>query len=145
MMRPPNRAIDQRRVHPGGQIALGELCKGAGKRQFGYLRAPLPADNAAQRLIDGEAFDQRTGGGNPEHGLGDEGPGQSAGRYSSGRPAPSADQARTIQGHSRFENCDEPPEQLSHRLNFLAQPGKQKALDVAPAGFHVVERVGHLR
>ena len=85
---PAERALDQRRVHPAGQIALCELSEGAGKRGFrGHLRASLPTEDATQRLVDVEALDQRGGGGNPQHRLGDEGPGEGA-AILGGRPAP---------------------------------------------------------
>jgi hypothetical protein len=42
------------------------------------------------------------------------------------------------------EGRDEPPERLGEWVHFLAKPRKQGALDMAPAGFHSVERiVGH--
>ena len=84
-----------------------------------------------------------SGGWNAEHGLGDEGPGQGAAIL--GRAAGAS---RRIGNEGleadHVENRDEPPEQFGHRLDFLAKPRKQRALDVAPAGFHGVERIGHV-
>src|SRR5208283_1252710 len=43
-----------------------------------------------------------------------------------------------------IEGRDEAPERLGYRVDFLAQPRKEGGLDMAPAGFHGVERiVGH--
>src|SRR5208337_3594405 len=96
-----------------------------------------------QRLVDVEALDQGVGGGNAQHRLGDEGPRESAavrGRAAgaSGRPGNKGFEADHVEGR------DEPPERFSHRVDFLAKPRKQIALDVVPARFHRVERiVGH--
>jgi hypothetical protein len=131
-------------VHPGGQIALRELCKGAGKRGFrGHLRTSLPTEDAPQRLVDVEALDQRGGGGNAQHRLGDEGPGEGATIL--GRPTGASGRF----GNEGFETDHvegghEASERLGQRIDFLAKPRKQKALDMIPAGFHGVERiVGH--
>ena len=113
---PAERALDQRRVHPGGQIALRELREGAGKRGFrGHLRASLPTEDAPQRLVDVEAFDQRGGGGNPQHRLGDEGPGEGAAIL--GRPAGASGRF----GNEGFETDHvegrhEAPERFGHRV-----------------------------
>src|SRR5208337_1077819 len=62
---PAERALDQRRVHLVGQIALGKLREGAGKGSFRrHLRASFPTENATQRLVDIEALDQSGGGRN---------------------------------------------------------------------------------
>ena len=121
------RALDQRRVHLVGQIALRELRKGARKRGFrGHLRASLPTEDAPQRLVDGEAFDQSGGGGNAQHCLGDEGPGEGAPIL--GRAAGAARRF----GNEGFEadhveGRDETPQRFGHRVDFLAQPRKQRA------------------
>ena len=107
------------------------------------MRASLPTENVTQRLIDGEALDQSGGGGNAQHGLGDEGSGEGAailGRPTgaSGRFGNEGFEADHIEGR------DELPERFGHRVDFLAQPRKQRALDMVPAGFHGVEGiVGH--
>src|SRR5208283_1327030 len=81
-----DRAFDERRVHSVGQITLRELGKGVGKGGFGgNLRAPLPTNDPAQRLVDREALDERSRGGNAQHDLGDESPRQGAAIL--GRPA----------------------------------------------------------
>jgi len=141
---PTERALDQRRVHLGGRITLRELREGAGKRGFrGHLRASLPTEDATQRLVEVEALDQRGGGGNAQHRLGDEGPGEGAAIL--GRPAGASGRF----GNEGFEadhikRRHEAPERLSQRVDFLVEPRKQGALDMAPAGFHGVERiVGH--
>ena len=86
---PAERALDQRRVHLVGQIALRKLREGAGKGSFRWhLRASFLTENATQRPVDIEALDQSGGGRNAQHRLGDESPGARARRSSGGRPAP---------------------------------------------------------
>src|SRR5208337_628836 len=76
---PAERALNQRRVHLAGQIALRKLREGAGKGSFRrHLRASFPTENATQRLVDIEALDQSGGGRNAQHRLGDESPGEGA-------------------------------------------------------------------
>ena len=77
-MRPPSvRAISAACILSGR--SPHELRESAGKRGFrGHLRAPLPTEDATQRLVDGEALDQGVGSGNAQHRLGDEGPGKGA-------------------------------------------------------------------
>jgi len=138
------RALDQRRVHLAGQIALREVREGAGKRGFGgNLRASLPPQDPAQRLIDAKALDEAAGGGKAKQRLGDKGPGQRPPIF--GRPTGSSGRL----GNEGFqadhiENGDEPPERLGQRVDFLTHPGKQKALDVVPAREHRFERIGHV-
>ena len=76
-------------------------------------------------------------------GLGDKGPGQRAPIF--GRPTGSSGRLG-IEGFQadHIENGDEAPERLGHRVDFLTHPGKQKALDVAPARPHQFERIGHV-
>src|SRR5208283_4840802 len=141
---PAERALDQRRVHLVRKIALRELRESARERGFRrHLRASLPTENVTQRLVDGETLDQGGGGGNAQHRLGDEGSGEGAPIL--GRAAGAA---RRL-GNEGFEadhvqGRDEAPERLGHRIDFLAQPREKGTLDMAPAGFHGVERiVGH--
>ncbi len=93
-----------------------------------------------QGFIDGEALDQSCGGGNAQHGLGDEGSGEGAavlGRSTgaSGWFGNEGFEADHIQGR------DELPERLGDRIDLLAKPRKQRALDMVPARFHGVERI----
>ena len=141
---PAERALDQRRVHLVGQIALRKLREGAGKGSFRrHLRASFPTENATQRPVDIEALDQSGGGRNAQHRLGDESPGEGAAIVrraagASGRFGNEGLEADHVEGR------DEPPERFGHRVDFLAKPRKQIALDVVPARFHSVERiVGH--
>ena len=123
---PAERALDQRRVHLVGQIALRELREGAGKRGFrGHLRASLPTEDATQRLVDVKTLDQSVGGGNAQHRLGDEGPGKGAPIL--GRPAGASGRF----GNEGFEadhveSRDQAPERFGHRVNFLAKPGNRE-------------------
>jgi hypothetical protein len=99
-----------------------------------------PTEDAAQRLVDGEALDQGVGSGNAQHRLGDEGPGEGAAIL--GRASGAARRLR----HKGFEadhveGGDETPERFGDRVDFLAQPRKQRALDVVPARHHGVERI----
>jgi len=90
-----------------------------------------------QRPIDGEALDQSGGGGNAQHHLGDEGSGEGAPIL--GRAAGAAWWFRNEGFEAdHIEGRDKLPERLGHRVDFLAQPRKQGALDMAPAGFHGV-------
>src|SRR5271166_2688590 len=108
-----------------------------------HLRASFPTENATQRLVDIEALDQSGGGRNAQHRLGDESPGEGAAIVrraagASGRLGNEGLEADHVEGH------DEPPERFGDRVDFLAKPRKQIALDVVPARFHSVERiVGH--
>ena len=78
-IRPPSERSISAACILAGQIALRELREGAGKRGFRRdLRASLPTEDAPQRLVDVETFDQGLGGGNSQHRLGDEGPGEGA-------------------------------------------------------------------
>jgi len=139
----PERAVDQRRMHPVGQIALRELREGAGKRGLGRnLCASFPTTDAAQRFVGAKAIDESAGGGNAEHGLGDEGARQAASIL--GRPAGSS---RRLGNEGleadHIENGDEPPKQFGHRLDFLTHPRKQGALDMIPTRPHGVDRIDH--
>src|ERR1019366_6955008 len=130
-------------MHPVGQIALRELHEGAGKRGLGRnLCASFPTTDAAQRFVGAKAIDESAGGGNAEHGLGDEGARQAASIL--GRPAGSS---RRLGNEGleadHIENGDEPPEQFGHRLDFLTHTRKQGALDMIPTRPHGVERIGH--
>ena len=143
-MRPPSERSISAACILAGRSPCCELREGAGKRGFrGHLRASLPTEDATQRLVDVEALDQRVGGGNAQHRLGDEGPGEGAAIL--GRPAGASGRF----GNEGFEadhveRRDEAPERFGHRVDFLAKPRKQGALDMVPAGFHGVERiVGH--
>ena len=131
-------------MHLVGQIALRKLREGAGKGSFRrHLRASFPTENATQRLVDIEALDQGGGGGNAQHRLGDESPGESAAivRRAAGASGRFGNEGLEA---DHVEGCDEPPERFGHRVDFLAKPWKQIALDVVPARFHSVERiVGH--
>ena len=61
-----------------------------------------------------------------------------------GRPAASGRFGNEVLEADHVEGGDEPPERFGHRVDFLAKPRKQIALDVVPAPFHRVERiVGH--
>src|SRR5208337_4687940 len=104
-------------------------------RQSRHLRASLPTQDTPQRLVDGESLDQSGSGGNAQHRLGDEGPGKGAPIL--GRAAGAA---RRL-GNEGFEadhveGRDETPKRFGHWVDFLAQPRKQSALDMVPAGFH---------
>src|ERR1019366_2858992 len=130
-------------MHPVGQIALRELHEGAGKRGLGRnLCASFPTTDAAQRFVGAKAIDESAGGGNAEHGLGDEGARQAASIL--GRPAGSS---RRLGNEGleadHIENGDEPPEQFGHRLDFLTHPRKQGGLDMIPTRPHGVERIDH--
>ena len=101
------------------------------------MRASLPTKDTPQRLVDGELLDQSGSGGNAQHRLGDEGPGKGAPIL--GRAAGAA---RRL-GNEGFEadhveGRDETPKRFGHWVDFLAQPRKQSALDMVPAGFHGV-------
>ena len=64
------------------------------------LRASLPAEDATQGPVDGEALDQGAGGGNAEDRLGHESSGEGATVFG-GRPGPLAGRARRLRGRSR--------------------------------------------
>ncbi len=82
----PERTLDQRGVDLVWQLAARELGERPGKRGFGRnLRASLPAEDAAQGLVDVEALDQGAGGGNAQDRLGHESSGEGATVL--GRPA----------------------------------------------------------
>ena len=82
----PERTLDQRGVDLVWQRAAREFGERPGKRGFGRnLRASLPAEDATQGLIDVEALDQGTGGGNAQDRLGHESSGEGATVL--GRPA----------------------------------------------------------
>ena len=131
---PAQRALDQRCVHFVGQIAMRELREGARERGFrGHLRASLPTEDTPQRLVDGEAFDQSGRGGNAQHRLGDEGPGEGAPIL--GRAAGAAWWIRNESFEADHIECrDETPERLGQRIDLLAQPRKQGALDMTSNG-----------
>src|ERR1019366_133944 len=130
-------------MHPVGQIALRELHKGEGKRGLGRnLCASFPTTDAAQRFVGAKAIDESAGGGNAEHGLGEEGARQAASIL--GRPAGSS---RRLGNEGleadHIENGDEPPEQFGHRLDFLPHPRKQGGLDMISTRPHGVARIDH--
>src|SRR5271154_3594167 len=75
----PEPTLDQRGVDLVWQRAAREFGERPGKRGFGRnLRASLPAEDATQGLVDVEALDQRTGGGNAQDHLGYESSGEGA-------------------------------------------------------------------
>ena len=84
----PERTLDQRGVDLVWQRAAREFGERAGKRGFGRnLRASLPAEDAAQGLVDVEALDQGAGGGNAQDRLATKARAM-ARRSSGGRPGP---------------------------------------------------------
>src|SRR5208283_992093 len=138
---PPERALDQRRVHPARQIALRELVESAGKGGFvRNLRTPLPPADSAQRLVGLQAFDQGAGGWNAEQSLGDEASGQGAAILGWAARA-----SRRLWNEGletdHVEDGDEPAELFVHRLDFLAKPREKRGLYVIPARPYGVERI----
>jgi hypothetical protein len=137
----PERTLDQRGVDLVWQRAAREFGERPGKRGFGRnLRASLPAEDATQGLVDVEALDQGAGGGNAQDRLGHESSGEGATVL--GRPARSPGRL----GNEGFEadhveRGDETTQRFGDRIVVLAHPREQKALDVAPASLHRVERV----
>ena len=97
----PERPLDQRRVDLVWQLALREFGERPGKGGLGRnLRASLPAEDATQRPVDGEALDQGAGGGNAQDRLGHESSGEGATVFGAGA-APWAARARRLRGRSR--------------------------------------------
>lgn len=137
----PERTLDQRGVDPVWQLAARELGERPGKRGFGRnLRASLPAEDATQGLVDVEALDQGAGGGNAQDRLGDES--SSEGATVLGRPAwPPGRLGNEGFEADHVERGDDTTQRFGDRIVVLAHPGEQKALDVAPASLHRVERV----
>ena len=136
--------LDQRGVDLVWQLALREFGERPGKRGFGRnLRASLPTEDAAQRVIDGEALDQGAGGGNAQHRLGHES--SREGATVLGRPARRTGQV----GNEGFEaddveGGDKTTQRFGDRIDILTHRREQIALDVTPAPLHRVERViGH--
>ena len=85
-MRPPSARSISAAWILSGQRAAREFGERPGKRGFGRnLRASLPAEDATQGLVDGEALDQGAGGGNAKDRLGHESSGEGATVL--GRPA----------------------------------------------------------
>jgi hypothetical protein len=85
-------------------------------------------------------LDQSAGGGNAQDRLGDEGPGEGApilrrAADATGRLGNEGLEADHVEGR------DDTPERFGDRLDLLAQPRKQRALNVVPAGLHGVERI----
>jgi hypothetical protein len=123
------------------QLAAREFGERPGKRGFGWdLRAPLPAEDATQGLVDVEALDEGAGGGNAQDCLGHESSGEGATVL--GRPARRAGRV----GNEGFEaddveGGDETTQRFGDRTDILTHRREQIALDVAPASLHRVERV----
>ena len=137
----PERTLDQRGVDLVWQRAAREFGERPGKRGFGRnLRASLPAEDATQGLVDVEALDQRAGGGNAQDRLGHESSGEGATVL--GRPArPPGRLGNEGFEADHVEGGDETTQRFGDRIVVLAHPREQKALDVAPASLHRVERV----
>ncbi len=141
----PERPLDQRRVDLVRQLALREFGERPGKRGLGRnLRASLPAEDATQRPVDGEALDQGAGDGNAQDRLGHESSGEGATVL--GRPTRSPGRF----GNEGFEadhveRGDEMTQRFGDRIVVLTHPREQMALqialDVAPARLYRVERV----
>ena len=103
-------------------------------------RASLPAEDATQGLVDVEALDQGAGGGNAQDRLGHESSGEGAAVL--GRPARPPGRLRNERFEAdHVERGDETAQRFGDRIVVLAHPREQKALDVAPASLHRVERV----
>ena len=137
----PERTLDQRGVDLVWQRAAREFGERPGKRGFGRnLRASLPAEDATQGLVDVEALDQGAGGGNAQDRLGHESSGEGATVL--GRPARPPGRLRNERFEAdHVERGDETAQRFGDRIVVLAHPREQKALDVAPASLHRVERV----
>ena len=137
----PERTLDQRGVDLVWQRAAREFGERPGKRGFGrHLRASLPAEDATQGLVDVEALDQGAGGGNAQDRLGHESSGEGAAVL--GRPARPPGRLRNERFEAdHVERGDETAQRFGDRIVVLAHPREQKALDVAPASLHRVERV----
>ena len=141
MMRPPSaRSISAAWILVW-QRAAREFGERPGKRGFGrHLRASLPAEDATQGLVDVEALDQGAGGGNAQDRLGHESSGEGAAVL--GRPARPPGRLRNERFEAdHVERGDETAQRFGDRIVVLAHPREQKALDVAPASLHRVERV----
>ena len=112
----PERPLDQRRVDLVWQRALREFGERPGKRGLGRnLRASLPAEDATQRPVDGEALDQGAGGGNAQDRLGHESSCEGATVF--GRPARPPGRV----GHEGFETDHvERGDEMTQRLAIAA-------------------------
>ena len=123
------------------RLAAREFGERPGKRGFGRnLRASLPAEDAAQGLVDAEALDQGAGGGNAQHRLGHESSGEGATilrrpSRRTGRVGNEGFEADDVEGG------DETTQRFVDRIDIFTHRREQIALDVAPAPLHLVERV----
>jgi hypothetical protein len=107
---------------------------------FLHLRASFPTTDAAERLVDGQAFDEGAGGGYAEHDLADESPGERAPILGRTTGTAGGRGNEGLQADS-VENDDEASQHFSQRVDFLAQPWEQGRLNVVPARPHGDERV----
>ena len=98
MMRPPSARSISAAWILSGSSPCANSANARGKRGLGRnLRASLPAEDATQRLVDGEALDQGAGGGNAQDRLGHESSGEGATVF--GRPTRPPGRV----GHEGFE------------------------------------------
>jgi hypothetical protein len=98
----PEGALDQRGVDLVWQRAASEFGERPGKGGFGRdLRASLPAEDATQGLVDGEALDQDAGGGNAQDRFGHE----------------SSREGATVLGRPALYNNGAPPEPQSQSIS----------------------------
>ena len=73
----PQGLVDERLVQTARQGAVSEGAEGTREGCLaGDLPGPAPTTQATQRGVDGQAFNERPGGRDGEHRLGDEGPRQ---------------------------------------------------------------------
>ena len=139
MMRPPSaRSISAAWILSGSSPRANS----ANARET-WLRKELarvvPSRGCDAGLVDVEALDQGAGGGNAQDRLGHESSGRARRSW---RPAwPPGGLGNEGFEADHIERGDDTTQRFGDRIVVLAHPREQKALDVAPASLHRVERL----
>ena len=137
-------AFDQGFMHLIGQFARGKFGKGAREGGFaGDVAGALPAADAAQRFVDGHSLDHRCRGRQPQYRLGDESPRQGAAILGLAAASVARWPRHVGLQPDRVEHDDQVLQGSGDRVEFLAQPGEQGALDVPPSGEYVIDATSH--
>jgi hypothetical protein len=137
-------AFDQGFMQLIGQFAGGEFGKGAREGGFaGDFAGALPAADAAQRFVDGQSLDHRRRGRQAQYRLGDESPRQGAAILRLAAASVARRPGHVSRQPDRVEHDDQLLQGGGDRVEFLTQPGKQRALDVAPSREYIITETSH--
>ena len=109
----------------------------------GDFAGALPAADAAQRFVDGQSLDHRRRGRQAQYRLGDKSPRQGAAILGLAAASVARRPGHVGRQPDRVEHDDQLLQGGGDRVEFLAQRGEQRALDVAPPREYIIAETSH--